>query len=162
VDVAQPDLKVGVEAALKGKHAATESSGGCFELSLAHWPVRDPTADTLSDDQVRAAVIDDIVQRLAEPFGALAQEQLNILVTVIDHAHRELLQANRQPLHLPKNSRRTSRHPRSHVDEGASNHRPSRWLQPMKTPLLILSRRPSPWNWPHPRNPHRQPAGSSE
>lgn len=83
--------------AAKGESASTESSGGTFGLSLAHWPDRDPTVDTLSDDHVRAAVIDDIVQRLAEPLGALAQEQLNILVSVIDHAHRELLKAIRQP-----------------------------------------------------------------
>ncbi len=83
--------------AAKGSNGSKESSGGSLELSLAHWPVRDPTADTLSDDQVRAAVIDDIVQRLAEPLGELAQEQLNMLVSVIDHAHRELLKAIRQP-----------------------------------------------------------------
>lgn len=83
--------------AAKESNGSTQSSGGSLELSLAHWPVRDPTADTLSDDKVRAAVIDDIVQRLAEPLGELAQEQLNILVSVIDHSHRELLKAIRQP-----------------------------------------------------------------
>ena len=83
--------------AAKGSEDSAETSGSSLELTLAHWPVRDPTADTLSDDQVREAVIDDIVQRLAEPLGELAQEQLNVLVSVIDHAHRELLKAIRQP-----------------------------------------------------------------
>lgn len=83
--------------ARKGSNGSTEPSGGSLELSFARWPVHDPTVDTLADDQVRAAVIDDIVQRLAEPLGELAQEQLNILVSVIDHAHRELLKAIRQP-----------------------------------------------------------------
>ena len=87
--------------AAKGESASTESSGGSLELSFARLPVYDPTADTLSDDQVRAAVIDDIVQRLAEPLGELAQEQLNILVSVIDHAHREVLTAIRQPRATP-------------------------------------------------------------
>lgn len=72
-----------------------------LELSMAPWPVRDPTADTLSDEQVRAAVIDDVVQRLAEPLGQLAQEQLNSLLSVMDHAHREVLQAIRAPRTAP-------------------------------------------------------------
>ncbi len=83
--------------AAKGSNDSKESSGGSLELSFARWPVRDPTVDTLADDQVRAAVIDDIVQRLAEPLGELAQEQLNVLVSVIDNSHRELLKAIRQP-----------------------------------------------------------------
>ncbi len=83
--------------AAKGSNGSKESSGGSLELSFARWPVRDPTVETLADDQVRAAVIDDIVQRLGEPLGELAQEQLNILVSVIDNSHRELLKAIRQP-----------------------------------------------------------------
>jgi hypothetical protein len=69
---------------------------GSMELSFHQWPNRDPTAD-MSDDGIRAAVIDDIVQRLAEPLGEIAQEQLNVLVSLIDHAHREVLQAIRTP-----------------------------------------------------------------
>lgn len=74
-----------------------EGSRRTLEFSMLESPDRDPTAETLSDDQVRAAVIDDIVQRLAEPLGELAQEQLNSLVSIIDHAHREVRQAIRRP-----------------------------------------------------------------
>ncbi len=77
--------------------SAGEGGRGTLELSLVRWPVRDPTAETLSDDQVRAVVVEEIVQRLAEPLGELAQEQLNALVDVIDHAHREVLHAIRTP-----------------------------------------------------------------
>lgn len=76
---------------------AEEGNTGSYEFSFARLPDRDPTSDTLSDDQVRAAVVEDVVQRLAEPLGALAQEQLNSLVSIIDHAHREILQAIRRP-----------------------------------------------------------------
>ena len=77
-------------------HVAEEPGNGSMELSFHHWPNHDPTVD-MSDDDIRAAVIDDIVQRLAEPLGEIAQEQLNVLVSVVDHAHREVLQAIRTP-----------------------------------------------------------------
>jgi hypothetical protein len=73
---------------------AEEGSRGTMELSFAHLPQRDPT-ETLTDDQVRTAVIDDVVQRLAEPVGELAQQQLSSLVSTLDHAHRDVLQAIR-------------------------------------------------------------------
>ena len=76
---------------------AGEGSRGSPELSFAQLPDRDPTTDTLSDDQVRATVIDEIVERLAVPIGELAQEQLNLLLSIVDHAHRDVLQAIRRP-----------------------------------------------------------------
>lgn len=83
---------------------AEEPGIGSMELSFHHWPNRDPTVE-MSDDGIRAAVIDDVVQRLAEPLGEIAQEQLNMLVSVVDHAHREVLQAIRTPRsEQPKNS----------------------------------------------------------
>ena len=74
-----------------------KKGNGALKLSLASWPVCDPTAETLSDDQLRSAVIDEVVQRLAEPLGQLAQEQLNELLSVMDHAHREVMLAIRTP-----------------------------------------------------------------
>lgn len=52
-----------------------EGSNGKLDLTFATGPDRDPTAKTLSDDHVRAAVIEDIVQRLAEPLGQIAHAQ---------------------------------------------------------------------------------------
>ena len=80
---------------------AGEGSRGSPELSFAQLPDRDPTTDTLSDDQVRTAVIDEIVERLAVPLGEVAQEQLNVLLSIFDHAHREVLQAIRKPQTIP-------------------------------------------------------------
>ena len=76
---------------------AGEGSRGSTELTFAQLPDRDPTADTLSDDQVRSAVIDEVVERLAVPLSELAQEQLNVLLSIIDHAHHDVLQAIRKP-----------------------------------------------------------------
>ena len=73
---------------------------GSFEFSLLSLPVSDPTAETLSDDQMRESVVDDLVDRLAEPLGQLAQDQLNMLMNVLDRAHRDLLQAIRSPQSL--------------------------------------------------------------
>ena len=73
---------------------AEEGSRGTMELSFAHLPDRDPT-ETLTNDQVRKAVIDDVVQRLAEPVGEVAQQQLSSLVSTLDHAHRDVLEAIR-------------------------------------------------------------------
>ena len=55
-----------------------------FDISVLSLPVRDPTAETLSDDELRNAAIDRIVERLADPLGQLAQEQLNMLLSVLD------------------------------------------------------------------------------
>jgi len=73
---------------------------GSFEFSLLSLPVNDPTAETLSDDQMRESVVDDLVDRLAEPLGQMAQEQLNMLMSVLDRAHRDVLQAIRSPQSL--------------------------------------------------------------
>lgn len=70
---------------------------GGFEFSLLSSPSRDPTAETLSDDHLRNAVIDEIVDRLAVPLGQMAQEQLNALLSVLDESHRKVLQAIRDP-----------------------------------------------------------------
>ena len=83
---------------------AGEGSRGSPELSFGQLPDRDPTTDTLSDDQVRSAVIDEIVERLAVPLGELAQEQLNVLLSLVDHAHRDVLQAIRSPPTIPPES----------------------------------------------------------
>jgi hypothetical protein len=80
---------------------AGEGIRGTMELSFDQLPDRDPTIDTLSDDQVRTAVIDEIVERLAVPIGELAQEQLNVLLSIVDHAHRDVLQAIRKPQTIP-------------------------------------------------------------
>ena len=69
----------------------SRESWGSLELSLLHSPDRDPTTDTLSDDQIRLAVIDDIIQKLAEPLGELTQELLNTLISILDHTHRDVL-----------------------------------------------------------------------
>ena len=82
-------------------HVVGEGTRDTMELSFAQLPDRDPTADTLSDDQVRAAVIDEIVERLTVPLGELAQEQLNVLLSIFDHAHRDVLQAIRKPQTIP-------------------------------------------------------------
>ena len=74
-----------------------EPEQGSYEFSLLTPPVRDPTAETLSDDRLREVVVDQIVDRLAEPLGHLAQEQLNALLSVLDDSHREILQAIRNP-----------------------------------------------------------------
>lgn len=74
-----------------------ERREGSFEFSLLSSPVRDPTAETLSDDSLRAAVVDQIVERLAEPLGQLAQEQLNALLSVLEDSHRQVLQAIHDP-----------------------------------------------------------------
>jgi hypothetical protein len=68
---------------------------GTPDMSMAPWPVRDPTAETLSDEQLREAAIDQVVERLGETLGQFAQEQLNALLSVMDHAHREVMQAIR-------------------------------------------------------------------
>jgi len=74
-----------------------EGNGRSFEFSLLSLPEHDPTSEALSDDQLRDAVIDQVVDRLAEPLGQLAQEQLNTLLSVLDDAQRELLKAIRHP-----------------------------------------------------------------
>ena len=74
--------------------AVEEGSRGTMELSFAHLPERDPT-ETLTDEEVRKAVINDVVQRLAEPVGEVAQQQLSSLVSTLDHAHRNVLEAIR-------------------------------------------------------------------
>ena len=76
---------------------AGEGTHGSPELSFAQLPDRDPTTDTLSDDQARTAVNNEIVERLAVPLGEVAQEQLNILLSIFDHAHRDVLEAIRSP-----------------------------------------------------------------
>lgn len=76
---------------------AGEGSDGSFDISLRSLPTHDPTAEFLSDHRLRDVVIDRVVERLAEPLGQLAQEQLNALLSVMDHAHREVLQAIRSP-----------------------------------------------------------------
>jgi uncharacterized coiled-coil protein SlyX len=77
------------------------TGGGSVELEFAALPPRDPTAD-LSDEQQRAAVIDELVERLAEPLGELAQEQLNALLSVMDEAHREVMETIRGAKPPPK------------------------------------------------------------
>lgn len=68
-----------------------------FEFSLQSLPAHDPTAVALVDDPMRARVVDEVVEHLADPLGRIAQEQLNILLSVLDHAHRDLLRAIRCP-----------------------------------------------------------------
>lgn len=82
---------------------AGEGSRWSPELSFAQLPDRDTTTATLSNHHLRAAVIDDIVERLAVPLGELAQEQLNVFLSIIDHAHRDVLQAIRKPQTIPPN-----------------------------------------------------------
>jgi hypothetical protein len=69
---------------------------GAFQFSLLSPLVRDPTV-ALTDEQVRMSVIDQVVERLAEPLGVMAQEQLNQLLGVLDHSHRQILRAIRSP-----------------------------------------------------------------
>jgi hypothetical protein len=76
---------------------AGEGSDDSFDVSIRSLPIFDPTAETLADEQLRSAVVDRIVDQLAEPLGQLAQEQLNALLSVMDHAHREVMQAIRNP-----------------------------------------------------------------
>ena len=64
---------------------AEEGSRRTMELST----------ETLADEEVRKAVINDVVQRLAEPVGEVAQQQLSSLVSTLDHAHRDVLEAIR-------------------------------------------------------------------
>ena len=73
---------------------AEEGSRRTMELSFSQLPERDPT-ETLTDEEVRKAVINDVVQRLAEPVGEVAQQQLSSLVSTLDHAHRDVLEAIR-------------------------------------------------------------------
>lgn len=88
-----------------------KTGDGSFQFSLVSPLARDPTSETLTDAQLRAAVIDQIVDRLAEPLGRLAQEQLNSLLTVLDDSHRQVLEAIRDPqavqsARLPPSSQR--------------------------------------------------------
>jgi len=89
---------------------------GSLEISILSLPPRDPTA-ILSSEEQRSAVIEEVVQRLAEPLGELAQEQLNLLLSVMDHAHREVMQAIRgtrpttDAVEQPKTRRRTQSTP---------------------------------------------------
>lgn len=103
-----------------------ESGDGSFEFSLVSPPARDPTVETLTDAQLRAAVIDQIVDRLAEPLGHLAQEQLNSLLSVLDDSHRQVLQAIRDPRsvqspQLPPSSQRARKKRNSQVKPTAAS-----------------------------------------
>lgn len=66
------------------------------QLSIFAAPNPDPTA-ALTDDQQRSSVINQLVEQLSVPLGELAQEQLNALLGIMDHAHREILTAIRSP-----------------------------------------------------------------
>ena len=118
---------------------AGEGSRGSPELSFGQLPDRDPTTDTLSDDQVRSAVIDEIVERLAVPLGEIAQEQLNVLLSIFDHAHRDVLQAIRTPQTIPPEKRAPKkRRQRKRKDEPTAAIAPSVPQEPPPPPGLLF------------------------
>jgi hypothetical protein len=82
-----------------------EPERGSFEFSFLTPPVRDPTAETLSDNRLRDTVVGQIVERLAEPLGHVAQEQLNALLSVLNDSHRKMLEVIRNPPPRPPASR---------------------------------------------------------
>lgn len=74
----------------------SETQSGSVQLSVLTAPNPDPTA-ALTDDRQRSLVIDQLVEQLSVPLGELAQEQLNALLGIMDHAHHEILTAIRNP-----------------------------------------------------------------
>ncbi|MBI1346298.1 hypothetical protein GC163_08400 [bacterium] len=74
----------------------SEAKPESVQLSVFAPPNPDPTV-ALTDDQQRSSVIDQLVEQLSVPLGELAQEQLNALLGIMDHAHREILTAIHSP-----------------------------------------------------------------
>lgn len=74
----------------------SEAKPDSVQFSVFAAPNPDPTA-ALTDDEQRSSVIDQLVEQLSVPLGELAQEQLNALLGIMDHAHREILTAIRSP-----------------------------------------------------------------
>lgn len=74
---------------------ADSTDRASFQIALANQGQDDPTA-ALSDEQLET-LTDQIVEQLGEFLGEVAQEQLNVLLSGMDHAHREVMKAIRFP-----------------------------------------------------------------